>query len=360
MAEESQGDERTFEPTAKRRRSFREEGKIALSRDLAGTVQLIGIVAGFLLVGNALLAGLIGSLTWVFDHVGDGGGRTLSFSDVLGASFDAIIVPTATLCGILIVTTLGAYFAQTGLSVNGKLIAFKWEKLNPLTRLGELFGPKKISIRLGLAVAKLGLAALAVTLVLAEAMPTLGVLGLGDLEGTDQTIRAQLLNLLIVIIAVLGGVATLDYIWQRRRIGTQLRMTREEVRKETEEDEGRPQDKQRRRQRHRELSANRIIREVPLADVIVTNPTHFAVALRYRAKEHRAPVVVAKGADEFALQIRAVARRNAVPIVEHRALARALFSAVKVGRPVPPTLFQAVAEVLAKVYRARSGSRPER
>ena len=131
-------------------------------------------------------------------------------------------------------------------------------------------------------------------------------------------------------------------------------MTRDEAKRDMEEQEGKPIFKQRRRQMHRELTMNRIIEAVPVADVIVTNPTHYAVALRYRPGIDKAPMVTAKGADPLALHIRNIARSSGVPIIESRLVARLLWRRVKVGRPVPGSLFQSVAEILARVYRRQA------
>jgi len=357
MAEGASPEDKTFDPTPKRLREFREQGKVALSRDLASTVQLVAVLVVFTVVGNTLLGALSGSLSWVFQHVGDGGGRALGFGEVAVVHLRALIMPTAIMAGILMLTTLVAYFAQTRGLFAAKNIGFKWERLAPFRRLADLFSPKQGGIRVLLTIGKLGLAALAVLLVVASAMPEILALALGDVDGPRRMLEREVGHLLTVTIALLAVVAAVDYIWQRRRIAGELRMTREEVQREMEDEEGRPLIKQRRRQRHRELSTNRILQEVPKADVVLTNPTHVAVAIAYRPDEHRAPIVVAKGADEMAAQIRAVARRSAVPILEHRALARTLYRNVKVGSPIPSSTFQAVAEILARVFRATPGRR---
>ncbi|MCC6620541.1 MAG: EscU/YscU/HrcU family type III secretion system export apparatus switch protein [Deltaproteobacteria bacterium] len=360
MAEDSSPDDKTFDPTPKRLRQFREDGKVAVSRDLASTIQLLAVVIAFLVVGQALLAALSGSLVWVLTHLGDAGGRELGFGEAAVVHLRALMVPTATLCGILIVATIAAYFGQTKGLFATKSLGFKWERVAPLKRLADIFNPKQGTIRVLLAVAKLGFATLAVMLVLAQAMPEITALALGTIDGPNDLLEREIWRLLLVTVALLAVVATLDYIWQRRRLAGQLRMTREEVQRETEDEEGKPMLKQRRRQKHRELSNNRILAEVPKADVVLTNPTHVAVAIAYRPGEHRAPIVVAKGAEDLASQIRAVARRSAVPIIEHRALARTLFRNVKVGGVIPSSTFQAVAEILARVFKASPGRRPTR
>ncbi|MFO0750643.1 MAG: EscU/YscU/HrcU family type III secretion system export apparatus switch protein [Myxococcota bacterium] len=355
MAEDASAEDKKFDPTAKRIKEFRDQGRVALSKDLASTIQLGAVIVAFLVVGNAILAGLSGSLTWIIDHVGDDGGRGLTVGAAVEAELGALLPPTIVLSAILLLATLVAYFAQTGLLFSSQAIAFKLDRLNPLKRLADLFNPKQGAIRVLLTVGKLGLATMSVSIILAQAMPGIAALALAPVDASGNMLRHELWHLLMVTLLLLAVVAAIDYLWQRRRLAGEMRMTREEIQRETEEDEGKPQVKQRRRQKHRDLMSNRILKEVPLADVVVTNPTHFAVAISYKPGKHRAPVVVAKGADEMAAHVRAVARRHAVPIVEHRALARALFRGVKVGQAIPSSLFQMVAEVLAKVFRARRG-----
>lgn len=353
MSEEADQDEKTLDPTPKRKKEFRDQGKVAVSRDLAGAIELAAVIAALFLLGNTMLGGLMGLVAWTFNHAGDNGGQALSAGDVLATALSGLLFPTLALSGLVIVTTLVAYFVQTGFLVNLSNAAPKGSRLAPLKRLADIFSPKQGTVKVLLTVAKLGLSALAVSLTLAAAMPELTALALSSVATTTSTIADVLVQLLVVTVALLAGVASVDYIVQRRRIAAEMRMTPQEVKKEMESDEGRPEIKMRRRQRHRELSMNRILKEVPTADVILTNPTHVAVALRYRAGEDRAPVVVAKGADELAGVIRKLARQHHVPIIEHRGLARALYTAVKVGKPIGSDHFMAVAEVLARVYRAR-------
>ena len=346
-------DERQFEPTQRRKDEFRREGRVAVSKDLASTAQLGAVVIGFMLLGNALFAAIAGAMRWVMTHVGEDQGQRLSFGDVVAAHLDTLLVPTLALCGVFLVATALSVLAQTNFLFAGKAIGFKWDRLNGFKRLGDLFGPKKATVRVLLAMAKVALTGFIITLLLAEIMPQIAGLGMGSLEGATRLVKDELWSLLLTTVAVLGVLAVVDLVWQRRQMGQQLRMTREELKKETEDDEGRPEIKAKRKAKHREFSLNRIMKEVPNADVVVTNPTHFAVALRYRPGHDKAPVVVAKGQDELAAHIRAIARRHGVPILENRPLARALYKTVKVGKPVPESLVTAVARVLAQVYTAR-------
>lgn len=346
-------EQKQFDPSAKRLKEFREKGRVAVSRDLAGAVQLAAIIVGFLVSGHALVRGIAESITWTIDYTGDAAGRELEVGEVLTHVMQVLLLPIAILSGILILATAIAYLVQTGFLFNFSGVAPQLNRLNPASRLSELFSPKNFFVKSGLTVAKLGLAAVAVMSVLAARMPEIAALGTGTFEQGIATLLATLSSMLVMTVALLAVVAAVDYLWQRRKLSSELKMTREEVKKETEEEEGRPEIKHKRRQKHRELSLNRIMVEVPKADVVLTNPTHVAVALRYRGGVDKAPIVVAKGAEELAALIRQVARKNVVPIIEQRSLARALYNTVKVGKAIPASFFQAVAQVLAQVYRAR-------
>jgi flagellar biosynthetic protein FlhB len=166
----------------------------------------------------------------------------------------------------------------------------------------------------------------------------------------------RLLLAMALVLAALGG---LDWLWQRWRHERDLRMSRQEVKEEQKETDGDPQVRARFRRAHREIARRHMLSEVKHADVVLTNPVHVAVALRYRAAEAAAPEVVAKGAGELAQKIKDAARRAGVPIVERRALARALFRSVRLGAQIPPALYRAVAEILAYVYSLRGAGAAE-
>jgi len=161
----------------------------------------------------------------------------------------------------------------------------------------------------------------------------------------------------LMLAGTLGLIAAIDVPWQLFQHNKQLRMTREEVKEEMKESEGSPEVKGRVRQMQREISRRRMMQEVPKADVIVTNPTHFAVALKYDEKRMGAPLVVAKGADLVAARIREVASESLVPVFEAPPLARALFRSVEIGEEIPATLYVAVAQVLTYIYQLKTARR---
>ncbi len=354
MAEEQSAD-RDLDPTPQRIDEFRQEGRVALSKDVMSAVQLAAAALAFASLGPAVWAGIKGATAWVMMHVGDDGGRGTTLADALVVQLDAMATPTLGLCAAVAAAAIGAGLVQTRFNWAPKAIGFKLNRFNPASRLGEIFHPKKLSVNVALSALKIFAGGAVLTLLLTSTLAGYAQLALGSLPGAELWVRDQLWTMLLATTLVLSVTAALDYLWQRFQVGQQLKMTREEMRRELEEQEGKPLYRSRRRAMHRDLTVNRIIQNVPVADVIVTNPTHFAVALRYRPGEDRAPMVTAKGADTLAAHIRTLAAQHDVPCVENRPLARTLWRKVKVGKEVPVNLYQAVAEVLAKVWRRRRG-----
>ncbi len=358
MADGPDKDEKTEDPTGKRISKFREQGSLGLSKDLVNIVQLtVGLIA-LMQFGGAIYQGLIDSLAYVFEHVGDGRGQGLQLGDVMRTHAEQLLWPMLTFLGIVVVATFGAFAVQTRMYFNFSLVGFKLNRLNPLPKLAAFFNPKKAAAKAGLALLKLGFAGIAVYLVLDEAMPAIAGLNLGTMASLFIVLGETTRTLVYVTLSLMVVVGVIDFIYKKRELLTQMKMTKEEVKREHEDQEGKPEIKSKRKQKARELTVNRIMQQVPKADFVLTNPTHYAVALRFRPGKDDAPVVVAKGADDLAAIIRKVARQHGVPVIEHRALARALYNRVKVGNPITADFFQAVATILARVYqakRARSG-----
>ena len=319
-----------------------------MSRDVVSAAALAG--------GTLALVATIGSaangvleLTRTVAEAGDG--RTLSTLPGRALhDFISAVAPVTIGAGIAatvaIVTQLGAPPAI-------KKLGFDLGKLSPLTNLQEAFGLTGMVRRGGSAIVKLAVvSAVIVAIVMssdfasqpAEAFSLAGLLW------------SNIRSLLLAVLGVLAVIAAVDYVLARRRITARMKMSSEEIKREHRESDGDPMVKGRRRRKMRELAKRRVASAVATADVIVVNPTHYAVALRYKEDSDRAPIVVAKGVDELAEKIRELGRKHSVPIVPRPPLARALYK-VKEGDVVPAALYRAVAEVLAYVYRIRRGGR---
>ena len=351
----NQAGERTEKPTGKRLKDAREKGQVARSRELASAVSLVGVtlalgwfgVRMFTMVAEVLTTGL----STLGDHarasIEPAGIVTLLWSDA--AIFARVAGPPALVAGFVAVA---ASTAQVGWAYSPKAVQFNWSRLSPATGFAKL-GPQQAGaelIKASLGLAAVGGVSYVVIRELFDQAPAL----MGMMPGESARFgSAQLWRLLWragLALVVLGAG---DYALQRWRWYSQLKMTRQEVRDESRLNEGSPEIKARVRRVQREMTRRRMLHAVKTATVVVTNPTHFAVALDYRRDEMAAPRVVAKGQDEIAARIRAVARKHGVPIVENVSLARALFRSAEIGDAIPADLFGAVAEVLAYLVRLK-------
>lgn len=247
---------------------------------------------------------------------------------------------------------LAADLAQVGLNLTGQPLAPKLDRLDPLAGIRRIVSRRAL-FELAKSLAKITVVALAAYSAVAPQLKLFGGMSMLHIEQGMALAGTLAWQVASRTLGALFLVAVLDYGYQRWEHEQSLRMTREEVKQELKETDGDPKLRARIRQRQREVSRRRMMAAVPKADVVITNPTHYACALAYRGGEMRAPRLVAKGKDHMALRIREVARENRVPVVDNAPLARALHASVDIGGEVPPELYQAVAEVLAFVYRLK-------
>lgn len=353
MAENQDGQEKSFEPTARRLDEAKRRGQVPRSRELNTVAVTLAGVATLLLSGRAVTTDLQAiavehfalSRADVFDpaavlrHLGDG----------LGASL-LILAP------VLAVTVAAAVLASValgGLQFSSEALRFDLAKLSPLRGMKRVFSLHGLA-ELVKALAKFvflgGVAALLVWTEFEQ------FVRLATMEvGPAMAAAGSLLGWTTLVVAssaiVLAMVDVPFQLWDYKR---QLKMTQQEVRDELKDTEGRPEVRSRIRQLQREVARRRMMEEVPKADVIVTNPTHYAVALRYDASRMQAPVLVAKGTELIAANIRKVGTAHGVPIVEAPLLARSLYFNVELGDPIPTALYLAVAKLLAHVFQLRA------
>jgi flagellar biosynthetic protein FlhB len=349
-------EDKTEEATPKRKEQFRERGEIAKSTELAAGITLMG-GAGALWATMQFAAGDIAvSLASIWYHLDEAEGLFSAPGLLFGALAQSLLVAVLPVMSILVVAALLAHVVQTGFLWAPKALEPKLSKLNTLSGLKRLFFSKD-------AVANLLKTLFKVTVVGSVAAGTLWVLDfdagrLVRLSPEDFAAAMEefsVLPLFATAIAVLA-VGIGDYAWQRHRMNERMKMTKDEARREHKESEGDPLIRSRRKQKHREvLSANNLIESVPEATVVINNPTHYSVALRYKA-DAGPPVVVAKGVDYRAARIREIATDSDVPMVDNPPLARALHGSVDVGEAIPEAFFQAVAETLAFVWNQHGRS----
>ncbi|MCW8918227.1 MAG: flagellar biosynthesis protein FlhB [Gammaproteobacteria bacterium] len=354
MAQNSDGQERTEQPTPKREREAREKGQIARSRELNTVMALLAAGGAFLTLGGGIVESLAQMMRQRFtiarEDIFDDAALVNHFMSTLR---DEVWVLLPFMLIMAVVAVLSS-ISLGGWSLSASALAFKPEKLNPLKGLSRVFGWRGVLEMLK------GLAKF--LLVLVTALVLLNVLGdrflgLGGeplLQGMAHA--GELLTWsLLLLSSVLILVAAIDVPFQLWDHSRQLKMTMQEVKDEHKQTEGSPEVKGRQRQLQMEMAQRRMMEEVPKADVVVTNPTHYAVALRYDAQRMGAPVVVAKGAGLVAARIRAVAGEHDVPVLAAPPLARALYFSTELGAAIPEGLYRAVAQVLAYVYQLKQG-----
>jgi flagellar biosynthetic protein FlhB len=356
LAEEQLGQERSEQPTGKRLDEARKKGQVARSRELNTFLVVVGGLAFLWLTGGQLSDAIIAFMEQML---------TPSIELMSNSQLMLTHLGTGIFSGLVLVVPLLAltvFLALMGPSVMGGIVfspsalAFKIEKLDPIKGLSRIFSAKGL-LELVKALLKFLLIS-AVAFVLFLSLQT-EMMSLARLQVSEAIVRSGELILLAALCAALSLaiVASIDIPFQIWDHTKQLKMTKQEVRDESKETDGRPEVKARVRQLQREASQRRMLQDVPQADVVITNPTHYSVALKYDPEGSAAPVVIAKGADLIALKIRAIAHDHAVPIYEEPPLARAIFGSTEIGDEIPAPLFLAVARVLAYVFQlARESS----
>ncbi len=343
--------ERTEMPTAKRRSDARREGNVPRSTDLSAALMLL-VATVVVAVGTLPV---LGHLRTVMETVlgGDALGSPLDPGQAR-AVIEYVAIATAWIAvpGLLIMAA-AAYlstFVQVGWLVSPRSLQPRLSQLNPLNGLKRLLGINGL-VKAGLGIVKVAIVAVVAVGTILQYGREIALLAYLSPMQALASGGGMMLDLALRLLAVLIFLGLVDYLYQSWKHTQDLRMTRHEVKDELKQTEGDPQVKRRRLRMQQQIAMQRISSAVPKADVVVTNPEHVSVAIRYDAQRMNAPTVVAKGADYLALRIRQIALLNAVPIVQRPPLARALYRQVPVGREVPPDFYHAVAEVLAYVYR---------
>ncbi len=354
MAETPDGQERTERPTAKRVRDARQKGQVPRSRELSTLAALLASAAVFMAAGDLMLKGMGDVMRRNF---------TLGRTDLIETDrlpvylIDAIIEVLWSMIPFVVALVIVAVLSNVALSgwnFSAAALNLKFDRLNPVTGLKRVFGWRGM-VELLKALAKFLLVG-AVALML-FAFQIDAFLGLGA-EGLEEALAhtAEMLTWAFLVVSsplLLVVLADIPFqLWDHQR---QLKMSKQEVKEEHKQTEGSPEVKSRIRRMQFEAAQRRMMAEVPKADVVVTNPTHFAVALRYDQSRADAPVVTAKGTDLIAGKIRAVAVEHHVPILRAPALTRAIYYSTELEQPIPTGLYRAVAQVLAYVYHLRQG-----
>jgi flagellar biosynthetic protein FlhB len=346
------GGEKQFEATAHRREEFRKQGRFPRARDAAPVAALLAVLGAIL--GSRSAMGQALERLFRASHGNLGALAFAQPADVFRLVGEALLAIAAPACiaGVAAATLAG--LTQAGLQVNLEAVGFKPERLDPLPRLRQLFSPKQALVEMLLSVLRVGVVAYVAYRAALVEVPDLLHLAEASVDVSLGRVVNAAVRVMLSAACVLAAIAVIDYAQSRFRLSQEMKMTRQEFMEEIRQHDGDPKVKGRMKARVRALAKKRAIQNVKKADVVVTNPTHVAVALRYDEKD-AAPVVLAKGHDDYALRIRAEARKYGIPIMENRPLARALDAEVPIGHAIPVAHFAAVARLLAFVYRLRGG-----
>ena len=355
MAEEQTGQERSEQPTAKRLTEARKKGQVARSRELNTLLVMLVSALTLWLFSASAMTGFIAIVSEALSPNGDVLREPELIPVHLMQVMMAALVLIAPFLAITVVAALAGPALMGGMLFSAEAIAFKAEKLDPIKGLGRVFSTKGL-IELVKALLKfflvLGVAVLIYKFLERDVM---SLITLDVREGIARS-GSMIMVALVLLSATLVLIAAIDVPFQLWSHNKQMRMTKQEIKDESKETDGRPEVKSRIRQLQYEASQRRMLQDVPDADVVITNPTHYSVALKYDKDGSGAPRVVAKGQDLIAFKIRSIAMEHDVAIYEEPPLARALHGTTEIGDEIPGPLFLAVARVLAYVYHLRQST----
>lgn len=342
--------EKTEDPTEKRKSDARKKGQVARSQEISTVFVLFAGFFTLKIVGGSVYDEICAYTVYILSHLNQG----VETETVMRLFIDIVTLLAKTSFPIMVaimIVGLSVNLMQVGINFTTEPLGLNLGKLNPINGFKKFFS-KRALVELVKSILKIVIIGSFIYNYLKGEIIQMPKLLYLDIKASLPQIADIIFKLAFQVCAVILVLAILDFAYQRWSHFQELKMSKEEVKEEFKQMEGDPKIKGKIKQKQREMAMARMMQEVPKADVIVTNPTHFAVALRY-ASGMRAPEVVAKGQDYVAQRIKEVAREAGVTIVENKALARALFAAVEIGQMVPPDLYKAVAEVLAYVYRIK-------
>jgi flagellar biosynthesis protein FlhB len=353
MAEENDSSQKTEDPTQKRIEEARKKGDIAKSQDVP--IWFLLVAASAIMAGAGPLAQSIGEpLARLIDHphafrLTDGGAQKL-----LASLMVSLLTPLGVVFGVLIAGALIGHVIQSRPLWTLEKVKPDLSKLSPMKGFGRLFGAQGW---MNLLKAILKMAAITAAMFYAVMPDATAILEAGRLEPAGLLAISQAIagRLLLAALVVIGLIAGLDFLWQRWSFMQRMKMSRRDLREEHKQSEGDPQIRAKLRAIRLERSRKRMLASVSKATVVITNPTHYSVALRYLPETDAAPVCMAKGVDELALRIREKAKEHNVPIVENVALARALYATAEPDESIPREHFEAVAKVIGFVMNTAKG-----
>ncbi|MEW9667650.1 flagellar biosynthesis protein FlhB [Ammoniphilus sp. 3BR4] len=344
--------EKTEKATPKKKQEARQKGQVAKSQEVASALIMLSSFLFLLFLGQSMGANLIHMMRGTFSEYLHWDVTIHNVQVVFNRLlYDSALI---VLPFLLVALAMGVFsnYIQIGFLFTTEPIKMKLEKLDPIQGAKRIFSMRSI-VELLKSILKIVLTSVIAILVLSKAVDEIMVLSQTSIGNVLTLVSTLTVQIGIFIALLLLVLSVLDYIYQKFEHEKGLRMSKQDIKDEHKKTEGDPLIKGKIKQRQREMAMSRMMQEIPNADVVITNPTHFAVAIQYNPQEMQAPKVIAKGKDLIALKIKEIAQRENVITMENRPLARTLFAQVEIGQEVPESLFKAVAEVLAYVYQLR-------
>jgi len=344
--------ERTEDPTEKRKQQAREKGQVARSKEMGTAFVLVSSAVAFMWFGESLFNGLRTVFKQLFILDRQQAFDTTKMFEAFATAFSAIIWPLAIIFAFILVFTFFGNSWLGGINFSWQAMAPKFSRMSPLNGFKRMFGVQAL-VELVKGLAKFLVVAVSAFLLLAWQYDNILQISMGQMPNMMANALDILMWMFLLLCCSIFLIVVIDAPFQLWKHQKDLRMTKQEVKDEHKDSEGSPEVKGRIRRLQMEMANRRMMQEVPKADVVVTNPTHYAVALKYEDNGARAPVVLAKGSDETAAKIREIALEYDIPLVQSPALARSIYHTTELEQEIPQGLFVAVAQVLAYVYQLK-------
>ena len=353
------GGEKTEKATPKKREDARKKGQVLRSAEVNTAVLTASMFAAIFLFGGWMATSMGELIVHSVDLMSSGPTEItvhVLFTQITQAVWQMLLV-LAPLLGVALFMGIAVNVAQVGFLLVGAPLKPKLSKINPLSGFKRIFSVRSL-VEMVKAILKITAVGIVVYLEYMANMPKFASMLNLTVAQSARAIVDMAMGVAFKAALVLAAIGAADFFYQWWDYEKNLRMSKEEVKQEFKQTEGDPQIKSKRREKQRQMSMMRMMQDIPKADVVITNPTHYAIAIRYDDSESDAPIVIAKGKDAVALKIREKAREARVEIVENKPVAQALFVSCEVGQRIPPDLFAAVAEILAYVYKRKNPVRP--